>query len=158
MIQRVQTIYLLLVTILTGLMTAFDLAIYQLNDIAAFSYSVYKISPLNGGENIIPGNWIAQIVLISAVCILSLITLFQYKNRKLQLKLGLINYLLIITLIVSTYLSIKSTPLLLEDGEALTTIYYVGFYLPVAALAFLFLANRGIKKDEDLVKSVERLR
>jgi hypothetical protein len=36
--------------------------------------------------------------------------------------------------------------------------YGLGMYLPVIALAFTFLANRGIKKDEDLVKSVDRLR
>ena len=49
-------------------------------------------------------------------------------------------------------------PMLFEGGEGLTTLYSYGFYFPVAALAFQFLANRGIKKDEALVRSVERLR
>lgn len=158
MIQRIQTIYLLLAAILTGLMTAFDLAIYSIEDVLVYTYSVYKIVPVNGGEVIIPGNWIVQVSLIAAICLLTIFTLFQYKNRKMQLKMGKLNYLLMLTLIISTYLSIKSTALLLEDGEELKTLYYIGFYLPVAAITFLFLANRGIKKDEELVRSVERLR
>ena len=36
--------------------------------------------------------------------------------------------------------------------------YGIGAYLPVVAIAFLLLAFRGIKKDEDLVKSIDRLR
>ena len=36
--------------------------------------------------------------------------------------------------------------------------YNIGTFLPVAALPFVFLANRGIKKDEELVKSLDRLR
>ena len=74
------------------------------------------------------------------------------------MKLGAVNYLLIATLIISTYFSIENTPLFLDRGDELTTLHYIGFYLPIAAVSFQFLANRGIKKDEELVKSVERLR
>jgi len=45
----------------------------------------------------------------------------------------------------------------LYDDEV-AILYHVGFYLPVVALAFLFLAIRGIKKDEALVKSLDRIR
>ncbi len=158
MIQRSQTIYLFLVAIATGLTTLFDTAYYLIDETVIYKYSIYKIVPQNGGDIIIPGNWISQIILITAIIIISFITIIQFKNRKLQLKLGAINYLLLATLIVSTYFSIENTLLLFENGDELTPLHYVGFYLPIAAVTFQFLANRGIKKDEELVKSVERLR
>lgn len=158
MIQRSQTIYLLLVAILTGITTLFDNAHYLIGDKVIYKYSIYKIVPQDGGDIIIPGNWIAQIVLVTTIVLLSFIIISRYKNRKLQLKLGAVNYLLIATLIISTYFSIENTPLFLDRGDELTTLHYIGFYLPIAAVSFQFLANRGIKKDEELVKSVERLR
>lgn len=158
MIQRIQTIYLLLVAILTGLTTFFDLALFKLEENVLFSYSIYKIVPHDGSEIITPGNWIPQIILLSAVFILSFIIIFKYKNRKLQLKLGAINYLLLATFIISTYFSIMNLTKIVDMGTDIKTIYYIGFYLPIAAVTFQFLANRAIKKDEDLVKSVERLR
>lgn len=158
MIQRIQSIYLLLAAVLTGLTTFFDLALFKLEENVLFSYSIYKIVPQDGGEIIIPGNWIPQIILLSAVFVLCFIIIFKYKNRKLQLKLGAINYLLLATFIISTYISIMNLTKIVDMGEDIKTIYYIGFYLPIAAVTFQFLANRAIKKDEDLVKSVERLR
>ncbi|MBK9764863.1 MAG: DUF4293 family protein [Flavobacteriales bacterium] len=40
------------------------------------------------------------------------------------------------------------------------TINHLGlsFYLPIVALVLAFLAERSIKADEDLVRSVDRLR
>jgi hypothetical protein len=34
----------------------------------------------------------------------------------------------------------------------------IGMILPIVSIVFLGLANKAIKKDEDLVKSVDRLR
>jgi hypothetical protein len=158
MIQRIQTIYLLLISILIALVPFFYLALFKIDGELIYTYSIYKIVPQDGGDIIIPGNWIPQIVLLSAILIVSIITLFKYKNRKLQLKLGTLNYLFMATFIISTYLSVMNISSLLELGEEVKTIYYVGFYLPIAAITFQFLANRAIKKDEELVKSVERLR
>tara|TARA_B100000886_G_scaffold335217_1_gene291949 strand:+ start:57 stop:218 length:162 start_codon:yes stop_codon:yes gene_type:complete len=45
-----------------------------------------------------------------------------------------------------------------ENVEILNEVYHVGFYMLISSIPFLFLANRGIKKDEDLVKSLDRLR
>ena len=158
MIQRVQTIYLLLVALLTGLTTAFDIALFKLEEKVIYSYSIYKISDHVGNENIVPGNWIPQIVLVTAIVILSIFTITRFKNRKSQLKLGAISYLLLTALIISTYFTVENLTNILKNGENLTTLYYIGFFLPIAAVTFQVLANSGIKKEEELVKSVERLR
>lgn len=158
MIQRIQTVYLFLVAVLTAMTTIFEMAFFKLGEEVIYSYSIYKITPQDGGEVQVPGNWITQIILVSAVFLLSIVIITRFKNRKLQLKLGAINYLLLTTFIISTYFSVENLPFIVGMGDDITTIYYVGFYLPIAAVTFQFLANRGIKKDEELVKSVERLR
>jgi hypothetical protein len=138
--------------------TFFKLALYTLNDELIYSYSVYAIVPGDGSEAFRPGNWLAQTLLLTFAVILAIFTLLKYKNRKLQLKIGAFNYLILAAFIISSYFSIMNLKDLLELTEDVKTIYYVGFYLPIIAVTFQFLANRAIKKDEELVKSVERLR
>jgi hypothetical protein len=158
MIQRIQTIYLILVALLTAATTFFKLAIYTLNDELLFSYTIYSIIPADGSESMQAGNWLPQSLILTTVMLLSLFTITRYKNRKLQLKLGAVIYLLLAAFIISSYFSIMNMANLLELGSDVKTIYHIGFYLPIAAVSFQFLANRAIKKDEELVKSVERLR
>ena len=158
MIQRIQTVYLLLVALLSGLTLAFDIALYRLGDEIVYHYSILKIVAVDGSE-IVPGNWALQLGLIMLIIAISIFTISRYKHRKTQLKLGAVNYLLLAILIINSYFSVENTlPFILENGKELSPIYYIGFYLPIAAVSFQFLANRGIKKDEELVKSVERLR
>lgn len=75
---------------------------------------------------------------------------FKYKNRVLQIKLGLLNaYVLIVLLGLSWYLFVqrpKETQLLM------------GCLLPVVALISNLLANHYIRQDEKLVKAAESIR
>jgi hypothetical protein len=88
-----------------------------------------------------------------ASALLALIAIFLFKNRKLQFVFGriiiLINLFLLGLLI---YLSLNLS------GEASVSEKGIGMFLPVLAILFIVLANKAIKKDEDLVKSVDRLR
>jgi len=160
MIQRVQTIYLFLTALLTGLSAILTLAYYKSGTIDVFEFKVYQITDIDSGQITIPGNVYLQLGLIAISLLLALFAISRYKNRKLQLKLGQFNFLLLIALVLSTYFGVKNLLNLspLNDFENLQPVYWFGFYSPVAALAFQFLANRGIKKDEKLVRSVERLR
>lgn len=159
MIQRVQTIYLVFVAILSALTFIVDIAFFKLENEIVYRYSIYKITPQDGSEVIVPGNWMMQAILITIIIAIAIFSISRFKHRKTQLKLGMINYLLLAALILNFYFSIENTlPILLKNGADLKPVYYFGFYLPIAAVSFQFLANRGIKKDEELVKSVDRLR
>lgn len=70
--------------------------------------------------------------------------IFQFKNLKLQLKLTLTSILFSIGLIVGFVLLVPAPEL--------------GVYITFPAPLFLFLAHRGIKKDYDLLQSLNRLR
>ena len=100
-------------------------------------------------------SWFPYYIVIGLSVALSLFAITQFKKRKRQLNLGKINYLLLLTTIVMLFLDSDN----IGQKLAIEKIQYgFGMYLPVVALAFTFLANRSIKKDEDLVRSVERLR
>ena len=85
--------------------------------------------------------------------LLSLISIFRYKNRKSQFVLGRLNIILnfiLLGLFVYRLLSLPGEPANSEKG--------IGLLLPVFSIVLLVLANKAIKKDELLVKSVDRLR
>lgn len=84
---------------------------------------------------------------------LSLISIFRYKDRKSQFVLGRLNIILnfiLLGLFVYQSLSLSGETEVSEKG--------IGILLPILSIVFLVLANKAIKKDEDLVKSVDRLR
>ena len=136
MIQRIQTLYLLIATAISaGLIFVFDLYTDK-NKALVFAKDDYLYLGLFLGS-----------------ALLSLISIFSYKNRKSQFVLGRLNIILnFILLGVFVYQSLNLS------GETLVSEKGIGLILPIFSIVFLVLANKAIKKDEDLVKSVDRLR
>jgi len=144
MIQRIQTIYLLLAAILSlGLLFVFNLWI-TVDEQAFFAMDALKSEDLT--VKLIPVFFIGS-------GFLSLITIFKFKNRKLQFVLGRLNILT--NLILLGFLVYH---LLNLSGETLVSEKGIGSFLPIVVIVLLAIANKAIKKDEDLVKSVDRLR
>lgn len=152
MVQRIQTIYLLLAIICLGLTFAFPFATY-LVDGNEIVFNAYGVEANDKGV----ATFFPYYISVALAMGLAVFSLLQYKKRKLQLKVGRFNYLLIILTIVLIFIeaSIVEGKFELDQNHI---AYGIGIYFPVAALPFIFLANRGIKKDEALVKSLDRLR
>jgi hypothetical protein len=85
--------------------------------------------------------------------ILSFTIIFQYKNRKLQMNLVRLNILINFLLLGIIVYHVQNL-----SGETIVSEKGIGSFLPVVTIFLLVFANRFIKKDEDLVKSVDRLR
>ena len=136
MIQRIQTIYLLIATAVCA--------------VATFMVSLYTDS---SGNVVTAQNTILFMVLFLSSAALSLVTIFLFKNRQLQFVLGRLNIILNFALLgVLVYRSqvLSGGAAALEKG--------IGMLLPLISIVFIALANKAIKKDENLVKSVDRLR
>lgn len=88
------------------------------------------------------------IILTGASVLISLITIFLFKDRKTQFKLALTGLVISILIIVLYFTEIKSQPGVI----ALSSVFV--FLIPV----FYFLAIRGIRRDEKLIKSLDKLR
>lgn len=143
MIQRIQSIYLISVTILSGLLV-FMLPFYNLQS---------ELSNLR--SFLVAEDWRYQLVvgLFVAVAVLSFYTIFNYKNRKRQIFLnytGIFLNVLLLGLLIYIYSHLS--------GELLVSMKGIGVFTPLVSIVLLLLANNAIQKDENLVKSVDRIR
>jgi hypothetical protein len=136
MIQRIQTFFLGLVTLISGALP-FVLNLWIDGDGTKFFAK---------GEL-----WISIGFYASAA--LALISIFMYKNRQNQFVVNRLN--MILNLFLLGFFVYRSLNL---SGENVISEKGIGMLIPVFSIVFLVLANRAIKKDEDLVKSVDRLR
>lgn len=136
MIQRIQTLYLLIAAVLSaGLIFVFHLWVTE-NDMLVYAKdNMYYFALFLGSAA------------------LSLISIFSYKKRQNQFVLGRLNIILNFIL-----LGLFVYQLLIAPGESNISEKGVGIFIPIFSIVFLVLANKAIKKDEDLVKSVDRLR
>jgi len=125
MIQRIQSVYLFFVFCLTATVVFFP-----------FSSS-----------------WVASFG-AGIVAALSLIVIFLYKHRVLQIKIGYLILLLLLLLYVPYIVFDHPCSL---AAECLGHIRFT-FMFPVIAGVLTLLAIRGIKKDEQLIRSLDRLR
>jgi len=142
MIQRIQTLWLVIVAI-----TAF----------LTFRLTLYVGKSTDGTEIpfLLAGNLFLAIVII-LLGILALICLFIYKNRKLQFKLSVIGVILSIGFLFLEYYIVENV--FKPSRAILSGSYQIGALLPLIMVIFFFLAARGIYKDERLIKSMDRLR
>lgn len=83
---------------------------------------------------------------------LSAATIFLFKNRKFQMRLGGLNIILNILLVGYLAYSLSNLPGGFDSEKG------IGLLAPFISIAFLIMANRYIQKDEKLVKSVNRFR
>ena len=137
MIQRIQTIYLLLAFVVTGILLFF-IPLWTMSDSKEYYFMQSQV----------------YTILLGLSTTLSLLSIVSYKKRQNQFVIGRLNIILnLILLGLFVYRSLNlsgETPAVSEKG--------IGMFLPVIAVVLLVLANKAIKKDEDLVKSVDRLR
>ena len=142
MIQRIQSIYLAIVFTLSAILPL----VFKLWDNSKKEvYALELLSELSITAKLVP-----VFFLISAI--LAIVSIFKYKKRQLQFVLGRIIILINLFLLgILIYLSLNI------PGEA-SSEKGIGMFIPVVVILFAVLANKAIKKDEDLVKSVDRLR
>ncbi len=152
MLQRIQTVYLILGAISMCLLFFFPICYYELGEL---SYTLNIKNLLGSDGSVDSVQWGVGLLILGPLALLMIIyMLSQFKNRQKQLSLGRIIYLILAAIIVISMVVIESNK---PEGSELSG-YFLGYLAPVAALPFIFLANRSIKKDEELVKSLDRLR
>lgn len=157
MIQRIQSVYLLLAALSLGTMFFFPLASFIGGDKDQLIYFVYElISKVPDSIPSVPFYFIYPILVLTILTILlSLLAIFQFKNRGTQLKMIRAGIFLILVMIGVFFFYCSP---LLEDASGTLTEYGPGSYMPLLALMFLVLANRGVIHDIKLLQSAERLR
>lgn len=159
MIQRIQSIFLLLVAISMVISTLFPIWL-QVNpsQTQSMEMTAWYTTTIDTDKGTIVAQsnniYIGILALISAG--MAIFSLLQYKNRKKQLLLNMINALLMgVTLGLAVYTSFKANE---GFNPAVGGAFLIGFYSIVFGLILNLIANRFIRKDEMLVRSVDRIR
>lgn len=162
MIQRIQTVFLFFVAVAMFLVTYFTIW-EQVNpeqtekmELTAWKLTTYVIE--NGEEGAMVDQRDTYYIGILAIIagILALYSLSRYKNRTRQMFLNMINSLIMgSTLGVVVYQSYQAN---LDFNPSDGGDYVFGFYAIIAAIILNVISNRFIRKDEMLVKSVDRIR
>jgi glucan phosphoethanolaminetransferase (alkaline phosphatase superfamily) len=156
MIQRKQTLFLLLVIIASALMFFFPLAEFiGIKDSLVLSIqSVHSLVP----DHEFPKSLSFVLPLLAGnlfVIVFSFITIFLFKNRKRQMHIIRLNILVEVLFIGLFFLFYVGTLEKVSGGDA---SYKAGIFMPLIALVFLVLAYFGVLHDEKLVRSADRLR
>lgn len=151
MIQRIQSVYLLLVAILMAATTFSPLLELTGEDKATYIFSSLGIGQLFAVQY---PTW-GVVFFAGLSALLALVNIFLYKKRKLQMRVGTLTSLLILFFYVTLYVyfSDYTTEYKLEFSS-----FQFGLVLPIVALILNVLAILRIKKDENLVKSLDRIR
>jgi uncharacterized protein DUF4293 len=134
MIQRIQTIWLLLAAIAAS--ATLKLPYYT---------GILGAKP----AQIVATDGLIITLVTAAIVFTALIAIFLFNTRKLQLRFCLLGILLEIGLL---YLYYRRTSVYLSGQYTIWSIFHL------LVLFFFFLASRGIRKDEKLIKESDRLR
>lgn len=154
MIQRIQSVFLFLATITSGLLFLFPIA--EFKDFTVKFYVTHVQDFVPGSELIFSEFKLLPLSILAAiVVVLPLLIIFMYKNLNGQLRLIRLSILFNLVLIGLIFFYYVAQIQLVTASEP---VYGYGMYLPLIAVVFLFLALRGVRKDIKLIRSADRLR
>ena len=160
MIQRIQTLFLFLVIIAMGVTIGMPLwEQMQTNSGTGDSWNLtaFALNNFDASGEMIQSSSKWYIGTLAAFAgLLSLISIFQYANRGRQMLINMLNSLVMVGLVVAVFLTTNGINTEINAQEAGT--YQIGFWAILVAMVSNMLANRFIRKDEALVRSVDRIR
>jgi len=157
MIQRKQTLYLFFAGLITFILLFIPLG-HLSTELAYYKYTAFSVREATPDNTFIMST-VANALLLIATSMLSIITIFLYKNRKMQLKLTSMNMLVVLLAIFSimyfypNFIFGRNANL----NGAIIDYNYIILISFISAIG-LFLAKKAIAKDEAMVRSADRLR
>lgn len=150
MLQRIQSIYLLISVMLFAVTSYFP---FVSSDI--FEIRSYGVKALNNQITLDISTYYF-IVPMALATALSLFAIFLYSNRQRQMAIVRVTFILYAISFALLALCIKDSQKLLTNNDQLSL--GIAFFSPFLSLLFNLLALRAIRKDDKLVRSVDRIR
>jgi hypothetical protein len=157
MIQRIQTIWLFLAS--ATLFALFLFPYLQYSDIGGMGKALKVTGVYHGleGQAIREEFFVLQTIMTVLLGAFPLYIIFKFRNRKVQVQLIVLE--LVLVFLFGAWLYVTASAALTEAKQFLSARNIgVGFFLLPIAMIFLFMAIGGIRKDEKLIKSADRLR
>lgn len=155
MIQRIQTLYLLLVVALMAVVNFFPLVMFRVMDGMYVMTSTKVYATLEAEQFDFADYWCKLLPVFSVITIaIAVAAIFSYKNRIRQMRYCIYAILTILVYYGCFGMQVWSVYKATEAMPLPTLIAQ----LPLISIVILFLAGRAIKRDEDLVRSTDRIR
>lgn len=157
MIQRIQSIWLFLSGLVLLALFIFPYVNYV--DLVGLGRRIFVSGIYSFANNIAERQetYYLQMIYTILLSVFPIFIIFKYANRKLQLRLIYLQIVLVIFLTVWMYIS-ASNALSPISQYVNAGNMGVGFFIPPISILLLGLAISGIRKDEKLIKSADRLR
>ncbi len=152
MIQRIQSLFLLGALILIGFMFFFPLA--KISTVAGELDFIYRgISQTSSPAIVFKAYPLA--ILLTIVGAINLLCIFLFKKRNLQMRVVIFNLLCMFGASILIYFSINTC---VNEFNAIAANYSIVSAFPLLAAVLNYLAARNIRKDEALIRSMDRIR
>ncbi|MBK7381758.1 MAG: DUF4293 family protein [Flavobacteriales bacterium] len=157
MLQRIQSLFLLLAGALSLLTWA--------TPVRTYTSGTSELLMLTRGIQQSDGTPMADVsmpvpfhVIHTVIGLAFLVSIFLYRNRIRQARIIRGTWLVALLNGVLQFISSRSLDAYLRDSGEVVGHYGISFYIPIAVVVFAILAERAIKKDDELVRSADRLR
>lgn len=153
MLQRIQTLFFLFTALFQGAMLILTLAelVIDGNNIICYTASGFNAEGILAGDSV---NTYFIYTLIVITAFLPFVSVFLYKRRILQMRLSIYNIILLIGLQAVLFWLLYKTG---TETHAVTN-YKIPFIFPVVSVILMLLAYRYTRKDENLIRSLNRIR
>ncbi|WP_166332877.1 DUF4293 domain-containing protein [Sphingobacterium chungjuense] len=157
MIQRIQSVWLLLSSLVLATLFLFPYVSYI--DLVGLGKQIYVsgIYTSINNESVKQESFILQSIAAVFIIIMPVVLIFLYKDRKRQVKFIYLQLVLVALFAVWMYASANNV--LSGNNQYLSASNIgIGFFLLPVSIIFLSMALGAIRGDEKLIKSADRLR
>ncbi len=155
MIQRAQSVYLFLVVILMSLLLIFPMASFTAANDLLYKFFSLGLKKIVAGESQMVVTALPLFILIIAIACISFYNIFLFQKRTIQMRLCVYNILLLIGLIVLIFFYYHYFQ---KSFNFTSHTFKIAVVYPVISIILSIMAFSGIRRDELIVKTYERLR
>ena len=147
-IQRIQSVYLLIAVILMVVFAFFPALTFELGG-RQFVYGALEAGKV-GVTHIDP----LMLMLVVLISLLALIDIFLFKNLQRQMTVCFVDIIIGLAMLVA--IGIQAFSVNGKDGVTLTWQWYL--LLPILSIVFLMLAHKAMSRDKKMLRDSDRLR
>ena len=147
-IQRIQSLYLLIAVILMAVFAFFPALTFELGG-REFVYGALEAGKV-GVTHIDP----LMLMLVILICLLAFIDIFLYKNLQRQMTVCFVDIIIGLAMLVA--ICIEAFVVSGKEGLTLTWQWYLA--LPILSIIFLMLAHKAMSRDKKMLRDADRLR
>lgn len=157
MIQRIQTLYLLVATIIFQFI--FYLPLVQFSDSRNIQHTINIFGQIVSNNGKMLTTTSTNNLSLAGICMLTIIliiiTIFLFKKRKIQMRLCIYCTILLFLVTAMIYYFVTTTT---QHFNADNFIFKFSSFVPLLCVFFVLMAYRYIRKDELLIRSLNRIR